>query len=165
LNQQEATALITRTAQLFDEHQSIEPDIIAALEGYGLPGGQARKLYTYVKTAFSWAVLQNMGVKKFASDFQIRANNGSTFHVSVAGEQLFTTALTLAIGLLKHGYSEEIDVNTFEAVVAQSDDIKTANDFLGKGATVEEVEILTTFYGFSPEDFGRRSKSWWQFWR
>lgn len=165
LNQEEASALITKTAQLFEEHQSDEAEVIATLESYGLPFGQARKLSTYVKTAFSWAVLQNMGVKKFASDFQIRANNGSVFHIPVAGEQLFTSALAMAIGVLKHGYDEDITVSVFEAVVSQSDDINMANEALAKGIAVEDTEILTTFHGFDPEDFGKRSKSWWQFWR
>jgi len=124
MKNEEALALVTKTAQLFEEHNSSEADIVAALEGYGLSHANARKLYLYVQSAFSWAVLKNMGVEKFGSDFQIRANDGTTFHVPVAGQQLFTTALALGISSLQHGYTEDIPVSVFEAVVAQSAEVE-----------------------------------------
>ncbi len=165
MNQEEALALVTRTAQLFEENNSNEADIIADLVAYGLSPADSRKLYLFVQSAFSWAVLKNMGVEKFGVDFQIRANDGSTFHVPVAGQQLFTTALALGISLLQKGYTEEITVSVFEAVVAKSAEVVAANKALSEGADISESEIMSTFYGFDAEDFGRKSKRWWEFWR
>lgn len=165
MKHEEALSLVTRTAQLFEEKQSNEPDIIAALVGYGITPADARKLYLYVQSAFSWAVLKNMGVEKFGVDFQIRANDGSTFHVPVAGQQLFTTALALGISLLQQGYTEDVTVSVFEAVVAKSAEVADANKALSDGVDLTESEIMSTFYGFNPEDFGRKSKRWWEFWR
>ncbi len=165
MKHEEALALVTRTAQLFEEKQSNEAEIIAVLLEYGIAHADARKLYLYVQSAFSWAVLKSMGVEKFGADFQIRATDGTTFHIPVAGQQLFTTALALGISLLQQGYTEEIPVSTFEAVVAKSDEVNAANKALSDGADITDSEILSTFYGFDAEDFGRRSKSWWQFWR
>ena len=165
MKHEEALALVTKTAQLFEEKQSNEAEIIAELVGYGIEPADARKLYLYVQSAFSWAVLKNMGVEKFGVDFQIRANDGTTFHVPVAGQQLFTTALALGISLLQQGYTEELTVSVFESVVAQSEEVVAANKALNDGVDILDSEIMTTFHGFDPEDFGKRSKSWWQFWR
>ena len=165
MKHEEALALVTRTAQLFEENKSNEADVIAALVTHGITPADARKLYVYVQSAFSWAVLKNMGVEKFGVDFQIRANDGTTFHVPVAGQQLFTTALALGIKLLQQGYTEEITVSVFEAVVSQSAEVAAANKALNDGTDITDSEIMSTFYGFDAEDFGRKSKRWWQFWR
>ena len=161
----EAVTLVTKTAQLFEQKGSDETEILAALVAQGHSEVEARKLYLYVQSAFSWAVLKKIGVVKFAVDFQIRSDSGNTFHVPVASQQLCTIALALGIGEPQHGYTEDVSVSVFESVVAQSAEVSAANKALNNGLDVSDSEIMSTFYGFEPEDFGRRSKSWWQFWR
>lgn len=164
MTHEEAERLVIRTAQLTAALGGEGDEVQKELRDGGIPGIEAKKAYHFVQAAFGWALVQKLGVTRFPSELKFQSSKGS-FAVPVSSQHLFTTALAVGVGILKHGYTDALPKEVFSSVATSSAEVNAANKALNESVDISGAEISTTFYDFEPEDFGITIRPWWKLWR
>jgi len=119
-----------------------ELELVAALERSGFTRLQAKKLSTFVPSAFGWALLKRMGLHSFASHYVSRDGAGGEVEVPIAREHYFTAALELAFNTLERGWTSVLPKETFTNVVGRSAEYGALNKLLHAGKSLKDAELF-----------------------
>ena len=92
-----------------------------------MPKLDSELLVRFVPMAFTWMVLRKLGVSSFPSSFIVFDQRERPVELPIAREHYFASALVIADDVVNHGFSNRITRATFEAIIARSAEMDSAN--------------------------------------
>ena len=102
---------------------------------------EAEKLNVFVPSAFSWPVLEKLGVSTFPRVFIAASANGHHVEFPVLEQHYFTAALALASSIFHNGWTTEIPRWKYEAVADRSAEINIINSVYANGGSTEDSTL------------------------
>ena len=137
-----------------NQHDLTDEAITSALVEQGISKLDAELIVRFVPMAFAWTILRKLGVSSFPSSFIVFDRQNRAIELPLAREHYFAAALGIADEVAHKGFSDRITRPTFEAIVARSAEMDSANKMLAAGKEVAGSKILPPgLLGIFAEDF------------
>jgi len=138
-------------------HDLSDDQIVEALVQQEVPKLDSELLVRFVSMAFTWVLLRKMGVNSFPSSFIVFDKRDRPVELPIAREHYFASALVIADNVVNHGFSDRITRPTFEAIIARSAEMDSANKVLAAGKELAGSKILSpALLGLSAEEIAAR---------
>jgi len=139
---------------IVDAVPSITDDaLVSTLQERGFSSVDARKLCSFVPSAFAWGLLRRMGLKKFPQVFIALDLSGRAVEFQIGRQHYFSAALDLAYWTLEQGWSPEFSRMCFERVASRSAEMGALNQLLEAGEQLPGAELQPPqVFNFSAEE-------------
>lgn len=118
----------------------------------GFSGVAAALHADLVPMAFGWALLKQMGVQQFPSEFDL---TDSGEKVKVSNSHSFTAALGIALDVFQNGYTDIFSQRVVEMLISHSAEVDALNRALNSDPNLNlaEVSLSSSLFGYTSEEF------------
>lgn len=127
-------------------------DVVKQLVQDGVHETAANLATDLVPIAFGWALLKKMGFTSFPSVFELTEADET---VNVADSHVFTAALTEAVAVMTHGYTDIFSKRVVSMLIAESPEVDAVNQALAADPNLDlsGATLSSKLSGYTAQEF------------